>query len=344
MLTMPNRRVTLGDVARAAGVSVSTASEALSGRGRMTSDTRAAVHEAARRLGYRPNALARGLRTGRTHTIGLHRMHAADNFDSEYFRELVAGVMDVTTCHDYDLSLLSSNPGRRRAAAPRVDGIIIVDPIADDLRAAELVNSGLPVIAGERYPPGMPSSPVIGVDHSAALARLLEHGLAAGARRPALFAPDEKSGWGVVLREAFGTWCRQQGIRGTHRSVAFQGRRFREDDGAFLLAALTGDDPADFVIVPGEHAALAAINVISAAGRSPGADVLIAACADAHLLSVCEPSVTAVELFPRRLGTACAEALIACLDSGSELPPETLLPAELHPRKSTASLTTVSGR
>jgi DNA-binding LacI/PurR family transcriptional regulator len=301
----------------------------------MTGATREAVRAAAERLGYRASALARGLRTGRTHTIGLHRMHTADNFDAEYFRELVAGVMEVAVKHDYDLNLLSSDPARRRAAAPWVDGVIIVDPIADDLRAAELAGSRLPVIAGERYPPGMPVSPVIAVAHETALVELLRHGYDAGARRPVLFAPPEKSGWGMVLRDTFLAWCREWGVPAVCRSVTFQGRRFREQEGDFLRAALTGGDPADFVIVPGEHAALAALRVIREAGREPGADVLLAACADAHLLRISEPAITAIGLSPRRLGAACAEALIRDLDENAGLAALTLLPPRLHLRAST---------
>ncbi|MGW4728561.1 LacI family DNA-binding transcriptional regulator [Streptomyces shenzhenensis] len=331
-------KITLGDVAREAGVAKSTASEALTGSGRMTDATRRAVREAAQRLGYRPNALARGLRTGRTHSIGLHRLHAPDNFDSEYFRELIAGVMDVAITHDYDLSLLSSNPVRPRSVAPRVDGIILADPIADDLRAIELLNSGIPVVAGERYPPGMPTSPVVGIAHETALTELLEHAYRSGARRPALFAPDEKSGWGVVLRDTFLGWCRERGLPGIHRTTAFKGRRFREDEGDLLAALLTGTDPVDLVVVPGEHAALATREVMRDMGLQVGRDVLLAVCADAHLLELCEPPITAIDLSPRRLGATCAQALVNHLDHGTPLAELTLLEAHLTLRNSTERL------
>jgi LacI family transcriptional regulator len=121
--------------------------------------------------------------------------------------------------------------------------------------------------------------------------------------------------------------------------VTFQGKRFYEQEGDFLRAALARGDAADFVLVPGEHAALAALRIIRETGREPGADVLLAACADAHLLRLSEPAITAIGLFPRRLGAACAEALIGHLDDNDELAPLTLLPPELRQRASTASLT-----
>lgn len=340
---MSAQRVTLGDVAREAGVSLSTASDALSGRGRMTDVTRAGVRDAAQRLGYRANALARGLRTGRTHAIGLHLLNAPDNFDTEYFREFVAGAMDVTVRCDYDLNLLSSNPERKRVAAPKVDGIIIPDPIATDARAIELLASALPVVVGERLPPGMPAAPVIGIDHESALVELLDHVYAVGARRPVLFCADEQSGWGVVLRDVFARWCAEHGVPASHRSIPFEGRRFADGGGDRLLALLEQDGAADFVIVPGEHAAFAALELIRKAGRTVGDDILLAACADAQILRICDPPVTAISLSPRLLGAACAQALVDFLDHGSPLGDLTL-PSELVRRASTASLDTPAHR
>jgi DNA-binding LacI/PurR family transcriptional regulator len=309
----------------------------------MTDATRAGVHDAAQRMGYRANALARGLRTGRTHAIGLHLVHAADNFDTEYFREIVAGVMDVADRYDYDLNLLSGNPERKRVATPQVDGIIIPDPIATDVRASELLQSAVPVVAGERLPAGMPTAPVIGVDHESALVELLDHAYATGVRRPVLFAADEQSGWGVVLRDAFARWCTDHGVPGQHYSTPFEGRRFADDGGERLSSLLEQESAADLVIVPGEHAALAALELVRKAGLTVGREIMLAACADAHLLRICDPPVTAISLSPRVLGAACAEALVNYVDHGIPIQDLTLLPSELVRRFSTAALEVRSG-
>ena len=304
----------------------------------MTDATRASVSEAAQRLGYRANALARGLRTGRTRAIGLHLLRVADYFDTEYFRELVTGVMEVAVQHDYDLNLLSSNPDRKRVATPQVDGIIIPDPIATDTRAIELLQSAIPAVAGERLPPGVPGAPVIGIDHESGLVELLDHAYMTGARHPVLFAADEQSGWGMVLRDAFARWCAGHGVPARHHATSFEGRRFAEDGGERLSSLLEREAAVDFVIVPGEHAAFAALEVIRKAGRTVGRDIMLAACADAELLRICDPPVTAISLSPRLLGAACAEALVNYLDHGTPIEHLTLLPSEVVRRSSTASL------
>jgi len=330
-----SKQVTLADVARAAGVSPSTASEALAGRGRVSQATRAAIREAAVALGYRPNGLARGLRTGRTFSIGLHQLAGADRFAAQYTREFAAGAIEVVHRADYDLTLLATDTGQPRARQPQVDGIIIADPIANDIRARDLLESGIPVVAGEYYPLGMPSSPVIAVDHATAMRALLDHAHERGARRPLLVGPDGNSGWGTMLHAVYSAWCAERDLTAAYRAVDFMAG-FSVD--GVPRAALEARPDADLLLVPGEAVAIAALDALRERGLEPGRDVLIASCADATVLAHTRPAVTAIDLGPRELGAACAAALIAHLNEGTPLVPLTLLPGTLIKRASTARL------
>ncbi|MDT0318893.1 LacI family DNA-binding transcriptional regulator [Streptomyces millisiae] len=333
---MRRQAVTLKDVARAAKVSPSTASEALSGTGRMTEATREAVIRAARALDYRPNAVARGLRTGILRSIALHHVHAGDRFASDYFREFVTGVLDGTQAQDYDLTLLSSNPAVPRNRVPRVDGVIIADPIADDLRAHELLRSGLPVVAGEHFPPGMPTCPVVAADHGAALREILDHALREGARRPAFVGPDANSGWGVLLRAEFLAWCEEHDLPGITRESRFLNLSVAEHT-AMLTELLLGEPEIDLLVVSSEAIALGALDALRALGRAPGADVLLACCGEGRTLSAVTPTVTGVDMRPRELGLRCAQLLIRLIEE-DESPAErtTVLPARVRWRESTA--------
>jgi DNA-binding LacI/PurR family transcriptional regulator len=332
MARVKSKQVTLADVARAVGVSPSTASEALAGRGRVSPSTRAAIREAARSLGYRPNALARGLRTGRTYSIGLHQLAGTDRFAAQYTREFAAGAIEAVHRRDYDLTLLATDTAAPRARQPHVDGIIIADPIANDRRAHELLDSGIPVVAGEYYPLGMPSSPVIAIDHATALRGLLDHAHQRGARRPLLVGPDANSGWGTMLRAVYAAWCAERSLTAAYRGFDFMAGL---DPDRVPRDALGARPDADLLVVTGEAFAIAALGALRERGLEPGRDVLVASCSDGTVLAHTTPSVTAIDLVPRALGTACAEALLAHLTDGAPLVPLTLLPGRLHRRAST---------
>ncbi|WP_067226519.1 LacI family DNA-binding transcriptional regulator [Streptomyces sp. NBRC 109706] len=331
---MRRQTVTLKDVARAANVSPSTASQALSGTGRMTDATRRAVARAAEELNYRPNAVAQGLRTGSVRSIGLHHLHAGDRFASDYFREFVTGVLDGTQAADYDLTLLSSDPQVPRNRVPRVDGVIIADPIADDLRARQLLESGLPVVAGEHLPPGMPDCPVIVADHAAALRAILDRALAHGVTRPAFVGPDANSGWGVLLRAEFLAWCEERGLPATTGESRFGDMSVGEHQ-AQIEALLAREPATDLLVMSSEPIVRGALPALAAAGRRVGDDLLLACCGDSRTLTMTTPPVTAVDLHPRALGQACAELLIRVVEHTVDPPTSpTVLPAEVHWRAS----------
>ncbi|WP_432549045.1 LacI family DNA-binding transcriptional regulator [Kineococcus arenarius] len=124
-------------------MSVATASQALAGVGRMTEATRQRVQQAAEDLGYLANALARGLRTGRTQALGVHHRSAARSLAPSCFRDFLAGAIEAAHRHDHDIIVLPSDTNRPRTTAPHVDGV--VDPIADDLRVRELMELPVPV-------------------------------------------------------------------------------------------------------------------------------------------------------------------------------------------------------
>jgi LacI family transcriptional regulator len=121
--------VTLTDVARLAGVSVATASKALNGRDEVAPTTRGRVLDAAEKLSFRPNALARGLISGRTRTIGL----LTDELGGRFSIPILLGVENALGNHQMSVLLCDArgDPIRRRhylhtLLARQVDGFIIV--------------------------------------------------------------------------------------------------------------------------------------------------------------------------------------------------------------------------
>src|SRR4051812_37283881 len=103
-------RIGIRDVAAAAGVSITTVSDALNGKGRLPEATRQHVRETADRLGYRPSAAARTLRTGRSGLIGLMLTTYGDEpftfTEIPYFAQMTNAATSAALAHGYGLVVL----------------------------------------------------------------------------------------------------------------------------------------------------------------------------------------------------------------------------------------------
>lgn len=148
------RPATVFDVAERAGVGKSTVSNVLQGKGRVSKRTRSAVLAAARELGYVPNAAARRLRGGRLGTIGIHLPQ--NPTPSAYYMEFVFGVLEHAAAHERDVTVLTGDRGR----LPRVDGLVLSDPMPGDPFTRDLLASGLPVVTCEDVRGGPSRIPV----------------------------------------------------------------------------------------------------------------------------------------------------------------------------------------
>jgi LacI family transcriptional regulator len=143
------RRRTIHDVAKAAGVSISTASNALNGTGRTNAETRNRVKRVAEEIGFRPNALARGLLTKRSHAIGM----LTNDTYGRLTLPMAAGVSEVLVDHGLSVFLCATNNDPRLARLHlealldrQVDGIIFTATRLDLKPPVELTKLTIPVV------------------------------------------------------------------------------------------------------------------------------------------------------------------------------------------------------
>ncbi|MFE3850217.1 LacI family DNA-binding transcriptional regulator [Streptomyces griseorubiginosus] len=321
----PGSPATLADVARAAGVSTTTASDALRGHGRVSEPTRRTVLDAARRLDYAPNRSARSLRTSVTGTIGLHVPEFPTN--AEYYMSFVFGVAEQAAHAGLDVTLLSS--GR----LPRVDGLVLCDPVAEDPVVDRLMDAGLPVVTAERYVGDRQPAGVLWSDHETSMTGLLDHLRAKGARRPAFLACDITFDWALTLQDTYARWCAEHGVPRLQHAAPL---------GApppVLRAAvgelLAGAPETDALVCAADGAAAAVLPEIRAAGRVVGEDLLLASCVDSQAMRTAEPPITAIDLKPRQMGVECARLLGEILSGEAPHGTTRTLPVETVFRAST---------
>ncbi|OHV78635.1 LacI family DNA-binding transcriptional regulator [Ensifer sp. LCM 4579] len=152
-------RVTIRDLARAAGVSVSTASKALNDNGRMADETRARIKRIASEIGFRPNALARGLLSSRSFTVGL----LTNDTYGRFTLPVMAGISEALVDHGVSVFLcaIEDDPalGKIHVDAmldKQVDGIIATGKRVDRSLPVDL--AGLPVPVVYAFTAGTPDS------------------------------------------------------------------------------------------------------------------------------------------------------------------------------------------
>lgn len=294
-----SKPVTLVALARAAGVSKTTASDALRNSGRVSEQTRQHVVSVATRLGYSPNPSARSLRNASTGAIGLHVPEILTR--SEYYMSFVFGVVDEAARQDYDVTLITS----RRGTFPRVDGVVLGDPLEADEVVRGLMTAEVPVVTCERFTGGVEPAGVVLSDHAAVLLELLDHLRDAGAGRIALLA-SSATDWGTTLQVCYREWCRAAGTPDLLREMPFGSSATAVQDTVRALLA----DGIDALVCAPDGAAAAALPVLRSADRH----VLLASCVDSAPLAHADPPVTAIDLRPREAGAECARLLFEIMN------------------------------
>ena len=138
---------TIKDVARQAGVSVTTASYALNGTGSIGKATRQRVLLAAEELNYHPNAFARILKKRKTGTIGVF----ISRFGGSFYEDILEGIHDTILKTDYELIVCPETTSYSRIFTHRqVDGAIVFDSKIRDETILNLASKTFPIITLDR--------------------------------------------------------------------------------------------------------------------------------------------------------------------------------------------------
>lgn len=189
------KNTTLIQVAEYAGLSIATVSRVLRNKGYVAPETRKRVEEAMRATGFRVNAVAQGLRSQRTYTIGHLMQSIAPN---AFFAQVALGVESEARRKGYSVLLFNVNgnaqfeaEGLNRLIERRVDAVIFTTAV-DAANVAAAVTAGLPVVQVERYTPV--ATHLVRVDNYAGSAAATAHLAELGHRNIAYIGIDPRRG------------------------------------------------------------------------------------------------------------------------------------------------------
>lgn len=326
------KRVTIHDVAQAAGVSTTTVSNALTGSGRLAPATRQRVVAAARTLGYRANPTARRLRGRLTGAVGLYL--PGRSFALEYYMNLSLGAATEALEHGLALTLLpaTTNPS---TTPIHVDGVIVSDPALGDPMVEHLHSLELPMVTCEReIAPGARPAGRVESDHTGATRGLLDHLAEQGAERIALLCPATDTSFGLDIRSAFESWSSDNGRQPIIHEVPFALRP--EDVRQAVTQALSAERPPDAIVSVPDGGASSALQEVLAQGRRVPDDLLVASYVDSPALRALAIPITAVDIAPHEMGRRAMRLLAEVLSGQRPAGAVDQLPTTLRIRPSTS--------
>ena len=309
---------TLDDVARAAGVSKSVASRALTGdvRARMSEATRARVLAAAAELDYVPNARARALRQSRSGAIGL----IVPDVNNAVFADMLAGVQDTTASHGTDVLLgqvdrppAGTQQLSRLVREGRVDGLLIQRrEDFDDAMLAAVLQSGVPAITINSRLPDRVGSVILEDQRGAAMAT--EHLIALGHRRIAFVSGTKTHDTARRRKSGYLDAMSAAGLTPEPASVvdagweAEAGTRAIERLHREVSLGQTGGPTA--VVVASVNAAVGALSTALRMGLRVPEDLSIVGINTTWVSNTVYPAISTVRLPLRRLGEVAATMLL----------------------------------
>ena len=331
----------LADVARIAGVSKSTASRALSGRGYVSEDTRRRVESAAAELGYVVSSTAASLVTGRTRNVAV----VIPYINRWYFAEVLEGIEAALIRAGYDLTLyrLSTDRDLRRRVfdyflvRKRVDAVISVTIDLSPHEVQMLQSLGKPLVGIGGRIDGIPSLSIDDVE-TARLAT--EHLISLGHRRILHIGGDQNEQMDFrVHSQRYTGFCRALADAGISIDDDFREADFSIEGGFTIGLAVLGDPRTrpTAIFAGCDEIAIGVMVAARQLGISVPAELSVIGV-DGHPLSGMFGLTTLVQE-PGGQGARAVELLLSQLEHADAPPPDehVLLPTALTVRTSTAA-------
>lgn len=330
--------ITIKDIARELGYSISTVSRALQNHPDISEETKRAVVAYAREHHYRPNQLASSLRTQKNTTIGLVLPDLSDYF----FSTILVGVEKAANAAGYNVLITrtKNDPERERQCLhmmlnSRVAGIIACPTrsTTDFSPFTDLLESGMPLVLVDRLSP-VPCDQVVSDDFAGAY-RAVEYLIETGCRRIAIFSSVFET---HAIRERERGY--QEALRryGLHVEDKLQVRCSSREDAILQASNLLSVEPRlDAVFCVSDSLANGVVYVAKMKHVSVPDEVAVCGFSNDVLTAHTDPMQTTVEQQGRVIGRVAMQHLLARIEhEGGELPAETtVVPTQLVVRETT---------
>ncbi len=328
------RVYTIDDIAKELGVSKTTVSRAISGKGRISAETRARVLTFIAEHNYRPNAVAKGLAQSKTYNLGLVIPGDYNDTELPFFQECMAGICEVALENDYDvlISMVTGNSTtqlRRVINNRKVDGIIVSRSTIDSPVVALLKETDTPfVVVGAAQDPEISH---VDNDNLGACRDLTTLLFGKGMRCLALLGGDETHSV---------TGSRLRGYQDAHRlaGLPLQNSLIFRNIGTAKQARAAVDEAlrqqADCLVCMDDYICNLALIRLRELSLHIPRDICVASFYDSNLLENNSPPITSLRFDTKELGKMACQLLLDRL-TGKETQNRTNADYEILLRDST---------
>lgn len=309
-------RPTIKDVAKAAGVSPTTVSHALNGKGIVRRETVERIEHIAAEVGYRPSPLAQGLQNSRLGLLALviRPLHSLDTFLPEgvdYFLRMAGAASLAAMEHGYSMMLVD-DPTRPGAplSATAADAYIVTEPFENDPVLTMLSEKRIPFVSVGSDPAREGRFVELATRDWEEAILVLDHLEASGAQRVALLTGTDNNAWNRESEGAYRHWISERGQEpNIVRYPEVDGERIGESALDHFFQTRSELPPDAIFCLTGRHAA----GVNAAAGRrgiQVPQDLMLAAGSGAIQNRISSPTVTTLDLHPEGIAQRAVEIAV----------------------------------
>jgi LacI family transcriptional regulator len=320
-MALSDRPATLRDVAAAARVHPATASRALNPGTRLlvSEETARRVTEAAERLGYRPNPVARSLRTRRSHTIGV----LIPDLNNPLFPPIVRGLEDRLAAHGYVALIGNTDADERRERmvfdqmrARHVDGFVLATATLHNNQVlAEAAEAELPVVLMNRTARGYPFSSVL-ADSEQGMRAAVTHLASLGHTRIGHIAGPQEISTGVSRLHGFLDGMRSQGLTASDSQIVYASGYSIEAGLRSCHELLERDGGLTAIAAANDMLAIGCYAAFDELGLRCPEDVSVIGFNDMPFIDRLRPPLSTIRFPHYQLGTEAAKLLLERIEGG----------------------------
>lgn len=307
--------VTIRDVAKKVGRSITTVSRALNDYDDVSEETRRLIKKVAAEMGYQPSRFAQQLRQKRTDTLGFIMPTYGPRFSDPFFSEFLAGVGNTAAKNGYDLLVATRPPGDdeldaylKNIRSRRVDGFIIVRTRRNDPRIELLKQHQYPFAVFGRIENNN-DFPLVDENSELGMQLVVKHLLESGHRRIGFIAAPDDLMFGWYRQQGFRKTLREHGIE-LDESLVVTGDLTQRSGRKLARTLLTRTDPPTAIVAGNDLMAIGALTAAQNLGLEIGKDIAITGFDDIPWAENTHPPLTTVRQPIYQIGTLVTEMLI----------------------------------